>query len=79
MSQNDIEIKNELHLRKVLNSGKYKTVVGDPMIKALIKKENAEKIKFISFPHVAVSSKVHWDEYVDFLGENSIRWLENIR
>lgn len=79
MSRNDIEIKNELHLRKVLNSGKYKTVVGDPMIKSLIKKENTEKIKFIPFPHVAVSSKVHWDEYIDFLGENSIRWLENIR
>ncbi len=79
LGSGDTEVKNELQLRTLLNSGKYTTVVGDPMIKALIKKENISKINFIPLPHVALSSKVHWDEYKDFLGESSEEWLNSIK
>lgn len=78
MGKGDVEVKNELQLRNIINSGKYKTVVGDPMIKALVKEENTEKINFVPLPHVAVSSKVHWDEYRDFMGKNSESWLNSI-
>ncbi len=78
MADGDINVKDESELRALLNSGKYKTVIGDPMLKSIIKKENAEKIKFCSLPHVAVSSKVHWDEYKRFLSSDMCCWLNNI-
>ena len=66
-------------LRKLLNSGKYRTVVGDPMLKTIIDEDNLKSINFVSLPHVAVSSKVHWDEYKDFLGSGAEKWLDSIK
>ncbi len=79
MSVNDKLIKDELQLRKLLNSGKYRTVVGDPMLKTIIDEDNLKSINFVSLPHVAVSSKVHWDEYKDFLGSGAEKWLNSIK
>ena len=59
MAEGDIVIKNEFELRKILNSGKYEKVIADPMVKQIIKDKN---VKFYGFPHVALSSKVHWNE-----------------
>ena len=63
-------------LRKLLNSGQYHTIIGDPMLKALFQQET--KIKFYELPHVAVSSKVHWNNYKRFLSETMIEWLDEI-
>ncbi len=78
MSQGDIEVKKEFQLRELINSGKYKTVIADPMVKQLIKAENKDVIQFHELPHVAVSSKVHWDEYKRFLSKETEEWLSNI-
>lgn len=69
----DIKVKNEAHLRKILNSGQYEIVIADPMIKQLIKDDT---IKFYDFPHVALSSKLHWDECKRLLSEDTKKWLE---
>lgn len=71
----DIKVKNEAHLRKILNSGQYQIVIADPMIKQLIKDD---AIKFYEFPHVALSSKLHWDECKRLLSEDTKRWLTSI-
>lgn len=76
LAKGDINIKDETELRKILNSGQYKTVIGDPMLKQLIKK--GQKIRFYDLPHVAVSSKVHWDEYKKILSNETAEWLKNI-
>ncbi len=68
---NDIDLPNESTIRKIVNSGKYDVVIADPQIGKLIRNE---KIKLVSIPHVAVSSKLHWDEYLDYLGDD----IENV-
>ena len=74
-AQGDLKVKNEAHLRKILNSGQFKTVVADPMIKQLIKDDT---IKFYDFPHEALSSKLHWEESKQLLSEDTINWMELI-
>lgn len=71
----DIKVKNEAHLRKILNSGQYEILIADPMIKQLIKDS---EVKFYDFPHVALSSKLHWDECKRLLSEDTIKWLKLI-
>lgn len=71
----DIKVKNEAHLRKILNSGQYQTVIADPLIKQLVKDET---INFHDFPHVALSSKLHWDECKRLLSDEMKKWLEII-
>lgn len=78
MQPGDIDVKNEKHLREVLNSGQYQVIVGDPMIWELIREEQAEHIKFYEWPHVALSSKVHWNDYKRFLSEETELFLKNV-
>lgn len=64
--EQDITLANETAVKEVINSGRYSVILADPMIKKLLKRDN---VKFVSLPHVAVSSKLHWDDYVDYLGQ----------
>ncbi len=75
MYKDDIQIKNELELRNLLNSKKYKTIIADPMVKALIKDKS---ILFYDFPHVALSSKLHWQECKSLLSNDTTNWLKLI-
>lgn len=74
--EGDITIKNELHLRKILNNGKYKTIIADPLIKQLLKDES---IRFYSFPHVALSSKVHWHDCKRLMSHETKEWLRLLK
>lgn len=64
--EQDITLPNEAAVRREVNSGKYSVIAADPLIKKLIRNDD---IKFVSLPHAAVSSKLHWDEYPDYLGQ----------
>lgn len=64
--EQDITLPNETAVKNEINSGKYSVILADPLIKKLLKRED---VKFVSLPHVAVSSKLHWDEYPDYLGQ----------
>lgn len=77
MHGDDIAIKNELELRKLLNSGKYNAVIADPLMHQLIKEK--ETVNFYEFPHVAVSSKVHWDDCKRLISNDMADWLHRIQ
>lgn len=79
MRKGDVSINEESLLRRLINSGNYRAIIADPMIKQLINSENMSKIKFYSLPHVAISSKVHWDEYRRLLSTETEEWLSNIK
>lgn len=72
----DLQVKNELELRQLLNSGKYKTVIADPLVEQLIQ---AEDVRFYGFPHVAVSSKVCWDDCKPLMADETAAWLKSIQ
>lgn len=74
-SRGDIAVKDETHLRQILNGGKYRTVIGDPMIKQLIRDK---KVNFYEFSHVALSGKLHWNENKRLLSNETQEWLEKI-
>ena len=73
----DIDIESELHLIKVLKEDRYDVVIGDPLFKQLL--PSYSKAEFIELPHVAVSSRLYWDnsprvmgEYIDEVMKNSV-------
>ena len=57
-AQGDINITSEEKLIKVLESGQYSTLVGDPLFEELL--EDIGGMQFVGIPHVAVSSKLYW-------------------
>ena len=74
-----IVVKDEKHLRQLLNSGEYKKVVSDPLVEQLITKSTLEKgMKFYPLQHVAVSSKIHWNNPVRFLSDSFAKFNREI-
>ena len=58
---NDFKADTEREMFDRLNSEHYDCVISDPMIKRMIRYDT----DFIPLAHPAVSSKIHWNEYVD--------------
>lgn len=65
----DINIPDEASAIEEINSGKYSVVVADPEFKMIIRDED---VTLVGVPHVAVSSKLHWDEYPNYLSEDIV-------
>lgn len=79
MRTEDVIVKDEKHFRDLLNSGEYKKVVADPLVEQLITKSTRESgVKFYSFQHVAVSSKIYWNNPVRFLSDSFAKFIREI-
>lgn len=79
MRSEDIIVKDEKHLRQLLNSGEFKKVVADPLVEQLITKSTRDTgIKFYPFQHVAVSSKIYWNNPVRLLGNSFGKFIREI-
>ena len=61
----DLDLNLEADLMRTLNSGDYAVVIGDPELRRVLRRED---VKLLPLPHVAVSSKLHWDEIPAYLG-----------
>lgn len=59
-AEGDKNITSEEKLIELIDSGMYSTLVGDPLFEDLLAEDS--KIKVVKLPHVAVSSKLYWDE-----------------
>ena len=71
----DLDISTEDDIMNLLNNEEYDIIIADPLIKQLIPKEKLNNTKFISLPHVAVSSKLYWDNIPLFVGDNMNKYL----
>lgn len=79
MRPEDVIVKDEKHLRELLNSREYKKVVADPLVEQLITSKTKQTgIKFYAFQHVAVSSKIYWNNPVRFLDESFQKFIREI-
>ena len=67
MQPGDMQAACEEEIAAEVNGG-YDIVIGDPMLKVLL--EPGSRTKFVDFPNPAVSSKLHWNECIPFIGEH---------
>ncbi|MCR5784302.1 MAG: nitrogenase component 1 [Eubacterium sp.] len=75
-NEGDIDITGEYHLASLIHSGDYKVIVGDPLFNDLIEDEcNA---CLVEIPHVAISSKLYWNNYVRFASEETDNIIDEI-
>ena len=75
-SDGDLNITSEENLSEILESGAYRTLVGDPLFEALLPEDGS--MNFEGLPHVAVSSKLHWNDVPRFLSEDMEGLAERI-
>ena len=66
-AEGDISLRGEEEVYELINSVRFSCVIADPEFFRIIENKN---VKLIGLPHAAVSSKLHWDEYPDYLGND---------
>lgn len=56
-------LNSEREIADLLNQGGFDVVMADPLMKDLL---HTGSVRWIDLPHVAISSKIHWDNYCNF-------------
>lgn len=74
MEKDDNCLAEEDDLTDLISKHQYDVVIGDPLYSDLT--AISEKSRFIAFPHFAVSSRVHWDSDIDYIGEEGASYFE---
>ncbi len=72
-AEGDLNLVDELSVRRAVNSGDYSVVIADPEIGKLIRRDD---ITFLPLPHVAISGRLYLEQYVHDLGENMERLID---
>lgn len=67
----DVHLISEDDLMNLISSGSFDVVVGDPLFQPLI-----GDVKFIPFPHIAISSRIFWNEPFQYIGIEGSQYLE---
>lgn len=75
-AEGDKNITSEEKLIELIDSGNYTTLVGDPLFEDLLEKDS--KVKLVTLPHVALSSKLYWDKMPRLLTREMDAFLEEI-
>lgn len=70
-----LHASGEAEIATVMNDG-YELVIGDPMFRRLLAPDS--RAKFVDFPSPAVSSKLHWNECIPFIGEHIEEFVKRI-
>lgn len=70
----DFFIEDEGYLMRKIREGRYKNVIGDPVLKKLFKGELCER--YFEIPHIPISSRVHWNECKSFIGKNAEKYIK---
>jgi len=75
-SPGDLDLPEEEDLRRTLDSGCFRCLVGDPLFEQLIPSDRP--MEFVPLPHPAVSSKLYWNQVPAYLGEEMERMIRLI-
>ncbi|MEA4925691.1 MAG: nitrogenase component 1 [Syntrophomonadaceae bacterium] len=70
----DMVLASEKAIISAINSGKYTHIIGDPLLRELIRRP----LRFIPLSHIAVSSKIHWHEPPELAGEKIMNLLKGV-
>ncbi len=66
LRKGDYSFVQEKDIRMLVNCGMYTDIVADPLIGELVRRDD---VRFFENASVAVSSKFHWDEVKNLLGQ----------
>lgn len=75
-TEGDKDITSEEMLIELIDSGKYTTLIGDPLFGDLLVEDS--DIKLVRLPHVALSSKLYWDKMPRLISEEMSLFLDEI-
>lgn len=67
LEEGDVSLDSEDALTALTRQIHYDLVIGDPLYRDLV--ATSGESRFVSFPHIAVSSRLSWDSDFDYLGE----------
>lgn len=71
----DRHLSCEDELAELTRAHSYDLIVGDPLYRDVI--APLDPCHFVPLPHIAVSSRLYWDQEIDCVGEEGLRFLEN--
>ena len=71
----DLDIPSEAALVELIQSRRYQVLVGDPLLQEI---PGSDRLACFSVPHVAVSSKLYWHDYLRFASPEMEQLLEQI-
>ena len=71
----DLSLSDEAELSELLASGRFHTLIGDPLLADLL--PTGRDIRFLPLPHPALSSKLYWDEVPVFTGPETEKLIES--
>lgn len=74
MEQGDILLEGEIALTNLAREHHFDVIIGDPLFKSLL--DPSENSHFVSFPHIAVSSRLYWENDLDFIGEEGLYYFK---
>ncbi len=67
LEEGDMYLDCEDALTALTSEHQYDIVVGDPLYRDLV--TLAGESRFVAFPHIALSSRLHWDSEFEYIGE----------
>ena len=63
-------------LTTLTNEHQYDVIVGDPLYRDLVALNR--KSRFVMFPHIALSSRLYWDNDFGYIGEAALTLLRDV-
>jgi nitrogenase molybdenum-iron protein alpha/beta subunit len=73
MEDTDEFIDSEDCFEELLKKSDFDLIIGDPLFKKFLSAD--EKKNYVELPHLAVSSRLYWDNYVCHTGEAGMEFL----
>lgn len=75
-AEGDKNITSEEKMIELIDSGKYQVLIGDPLFEDLLAEDS--DIKMVKLPHVALSSKLYWEEMPRLLNGEMESFLDEV-
>lgn len=72
----DIDVVSEKRLIQLIDSGRFKVLVGDPLMEDLLEEGGSVTLK--KLPHVALSSKLYWNQAPRYISEEFEEFIDSL-
>jgi nitrogenase molybdenum-iron protein alpha/beta subunit len=72
--EGDVALEEERDLSLLTQELNFDIIIGDPLYRELVKE--AESCRFLPVPHIALSSRLYWENEFSLIGENGVQMLQ---